>query len=257
MESPKKVVGYMSCNVCNKNTDIERISDGYICTECLEKLPNCVKANKKMLPVDTAKRLITNAVYNVPFSVFKNKCGELGFGQDIVYLAGYCVPISNILDIHSFYYPIDKLAANDYCSRVAITLTLKDPQIEITEEIGRFFTEKKGGKLQRAKEVSFMVDLIWNRTKTATSQSNHSNTYGNYKEQNSYSSQQKAASFDKNKELALATFMLEEPFTEKELKLQRNRLLKVFHPDEASGMSSEYATKINNAYDILKKYCTN
>ena len=74
----------MSCNVCNKNIDIERIDDGYICTECLEKLPNCVKANKKMLSVDTAKRLITNAVYNVPFSVFKNKCGELGFGQDIV-----------------------------------------------------------------------------------------------------------------------------------------------------------------------------
>ena len=52
---------------------------------------------------------------------------------------------------------------------------------------------------------------------------------------------------------ALALFMLEESFTEAELKAQRARLMKVFHPDNANVEDHSYAQKINDAYIVLQK----
>lgn len=52
---------------------------------------------------------------------------------------------------------------------------------------------------------------------------------------------------------ALNLFMLDEGYTMDELKKQRNRLLKSFHPDESSEETKKYAQKINSAYEILKR----
>lgn len=38
------------------------------------------------------------------------------------------------------------------------------------------------------------------------------------------------------------------------LKAQRNRLIKIFHPDATSDSDTKYAQKINSAYEILKEY---
>ena len=46
--------------------------------------------------------------------------------------------------------------------------------------------------------------------------------------------------------------MLDEGYTLDELKKQRNRLLKSFHPDEGSEETKKYAQKINSAYELLK-----
>lgn len=53
-------------------------------------------------------------------------------------------------------------------------------------------------------------------------------------------------------------FMLPEDFTMKELKAQRNRYLKVYHPDENTEKTdlSGYTQKINKAYRLLKDSCT-
>lgn len=52
---------------------------------------------------------------------------------------------------------------------------------------------------------------------------------------------------------ARALFMLEESFTEAELKSQRARLMKVFHPDNDNVDDHSYAQKINDAYLVLQK----
>lgn len=46
--------------------------------------------------------------------------------------------------------------------------------------------------------------------------------------------------------------MLEEGYTLDELKKQRNRLMKTFHPDEDDAEMTRYAQKINNAFSLLK-----
>lgn len=53
---------------------------------------------------------------------------------------------------------------------------------------------------------------------------------------------------------AKAAFMLEDGYTEKELKTQRNRLLKTFHPDEGETDVSSYTQNINKYYKILMKH---
>lgn len=50
---------------------------------------------------------------------------------------------------------------------------------------------------------------------------------------------------------AKAAFMLEDGYTEKELKAQRNRLLKAFHPDEGDAGTTLYAQNVNRYYEIL------
>ncbi len=56
---------------------------------------------------------------------------------------------------------------------------------------------------------------------------------------------------------ALALYMLSEPFTKAELKKQRNRLLKSFHPDEGDSQTMVYAQKINKGYETLLQYAKN
>lgn len=56
---------------------------------------------------------------------------------------------------------------------------------------------------------------------------------------------------------ALALYMLTEPFTKAELKKQRNRLLKSFHPDEGDSQTMVYAQKINKGYETLLQYAKN
>lgn len=55
---------------------------------------------------------------------------------------------------------------------------------------------------------------------------------------------------------AMALFMLDdlENITLEKVKMQRNRLIKTFHPDKGSADDTNYAQKINNAYEVLKSY---
>lgn len=55
---------------------------------------------------------------------------------------------------------------------------------------------------------------------------------------------------------AMALFMIDDlsAVTPDDLKEQRNRLIKTFHPDKATTDDTKYAQKINSAYDVLKKH---
>ena len=55
-------------------------------------------------------------------------------------------------------------------------------------------------------------------------------------------------------EKALEFYKLQMPFTEKELKERRRQFMKTAHPD--AGGSNEEAEKINEYYEILKKYAS-
>ena len=61
-------------------------------------------------------------------------------------------------------------------------------------------------------------------------------------------------SIDMNEyERAKCLFMLDDKYTLDELKTQRNRLLKAFHPDNTRDSSDKYIDKINRSYEILKR----
>lgn len=97
-----------------------------------------------------------------------------------------------------------------------------------------------------------------------TGQSSGTYTYQNYSEQNqeynksdeSQTNYQTSGNSSSDYYAALNLFMLDEGYTMDELKKQRNRFLKSFHPDEASEETKKYAQKINSAYEILKRNVT-
>ena len=53
---------------------------------------------------------------------------------------------------------------------------------------------------------------------------------------------------------AMALFMFDDlkDVTISKLKLQRNRLMQTFHPDHGNAEDTQYAQKINNAYEVIK-----
>lgn len=55
---------------------------------------------------------------------------------------------------------------------------------------------------------------------------------------------------------AMSLFMIDDlnVITLSELKAQRNRLIKTFHPDKATDTDAKYAQKINAAYEMLKAH---
>ena len=55
---------------------------------------------------------------------------------------------------------------------------------------------------------------------------------------------------------AMSLFMIDDlsVITLSELKAQRNRLIKTFHPDKATDADAKYAQKINAAYETLKAH---
>ena len=56
-------------------------------------------------------------------------------------------------------------------------------------------------------------------------------------------------------EKAKVLFMLDdrEDLTLEEVKKQRNRLIRMYHPDTGSVEDTQYAQKINSAYEVLKR----
>ena len=65
------------------------------------------------------------------------------------------------------------------------------------------------------------------------------------------------AKTDNELQQAMSLFMIDDltTITLSNLKEQRNRLIKTFHPDKATDNDTKYAQKINAAYDVLKQYC--
>lgn len=253
----------MSCNICGNNNETIMLKNGTICKECFDKLPRCTRDYKDKLTVEIAKELIDNGNYKIPLvAFFNNRSGELGACENLLYLAGYRIPVKNIQNIYSLILPIEKISERYYKARIGIMVTLKKPHVKLTEEIGTYEVEKEDGdwKFRLPEKLRSIIYLNAKKTQENSSQGNQSNTNNdyNYNRQNgSGSSQRRSSNAEQDKALAMATLcIINEPFTEKELKANRNRLLKAFHPDEDAGISAEYAAKINNAYELLKQYCT-
>ena len=114
--------------------------------------------------------------------------------------------------------------------------------------------EAKRAEKERKKQEQYAKGYQKQQAKRAGSQQNGEQQ--DYGYEDSYTGQQYQSgnyqSADTAYVSALSLFMLEEGYTMDELKKQRNRLMKSFHPDEDDAETVRYAQKINCAYEILK-----
>lgn len=114
--------------------------------------------------------------------------------------------------------------------------------------------EAKKAEKERKKQEQYAKGYQNQQAKRAGSQQNGEQQYYGYED--SYTGQQRQSgnyqSADTAYTSALSLFMLEEGYTLDELRKQRNRLMKSFHPDEDDAETVRYAQKINCAYEVLK-----
>lgn len=114
--------------------------------------------------------------------------------------------------------------------------------------------EAKKAEKERQKQEQYEKGYQSQRAKRTGNQQNTEQQYYGYEDSHTGQQNQsgKYHSMDADYTSALSLFMLEEGYTLDDLKKQRNRLMKSFHPDEKDAETARYAQKINSAYVVLK-----
>lgn len=114
--------------------------------------------------------------------------------------------------------------------------------------------EAKKAEKERKKQEQYEKGYQSQQAKRTGNQQNTEQQYYGYEDSPTGQQNQsgKYHSMDTDYASALSLFMLEEGYTLDDLKKQRNRLMKSFHPDEKDAETARYAQKINSAYVVLK-----
>lgn len=274
------------CELCNKRIlpmiTANKMKKNNICRECYETLPILVQNNISAYTTDALNKIkaYINKTHDKMIQEFKatDFIGYIYLDRHHGYLA-YCDPRKikrgklpkNCYDIFDCNYieECSIITHTPYMKRdsgveylamdVDFQCIIKEPEIRfgclmgegvpcevlsyMTEEI----TYKEHRQLKSLREnLYFLVRNNEINRQKSNSGSNSSSTVANSNSKDTAYLQ------------ATALFMLDNSFTKSDLKRQRNRLMKAFHPDttENDEELEAYAQKINSAYELLLDYCT-
>lgn len=125
---------------------------------------------------------------------------------------------------------------------------------EVRKQENKSRQEAKKVEKERKKQEQYEKGYQSQQVKRTGNQQNTEQQYYGYEDSHTGQQNQsgKYHSMDADYASALSLFMLEEGYTLDDLKKQRNRLMKSFHPDEKDAETARYAQKINSAYVVLK-----
>ncbi|MBO4847065.1 MAG: J domain-containing protein [Lachnospiraceae bacterium] len=256
-----------TCIVCKKLAigSPYRCSDGVICKDCSQLMPSSTLRSLKMEPASTVKRLIDITRSNIPRyrKIFdetshfgnihideRNGLIALCSNREIKdgKLKSSCKNIFSVLNVQDCNFNIKTESSSENAVKVSIhfILVLAEPNITIKEQIGHAtcnahrvdyehisYSEPSALTLFRSIFVG-MLRQTWEKY--------------DYMQSHNFISPQAV-----ELTLSRALFMVDEQYTLNEIKRQRNRLIKAFHPDSNKDIdATKYTEKINNAYKILK-----
>ena len=169
-------------------------------------------------------------------------------------ILGIAFTISNGLQViimHIYYgLSVGYMYANAW--RKGISRTELEGRLAAIRTEKEMLREQAKEKKRQKKEEAFQkgFEYQWNKSKdNSTYNKTDDNRDEKRRQQDNYKTDMKNDEFNN----ALALFMLSPDYTLDEIKKQRKRLLKSFHPDEGDPESNQYAQRINCAYDILYK----
>ena len=278
------------CELCNKKMFITAnkiMKRNHICRECYDTLPILVQNNISAYSADDLKKIkdYINKTHEKMIQNFTatDSIGYIYLDRHHGYLA-YCDPKrvkfrknkppklpKNCYDIFDCNYiqEYSIITHTPYMKRecgveylamdVDFQCIIKEPDVRfrclmgegVPCEVKSYFTDeivyKEHRDLRAFREnLEYLVQNNEINRKKSNTGSASSSTGTN------------ANSTDTAYLQATALFMLDKGFTKCDLKRQRNRLMKAFHPD-TTGNNEEmeaYAQKINSAYELLLNYCT-
>lgn len=268
----------VSCENCSNRTHIlsrKKLTDGkYICSKCLNKLPYYLRGHnftfetfQEALELIEFNRVLygkdfkeTRSYYSIHIDTqnYLFYLSDKIFGNPIDETTLF-LRFQDIDEFDLIFSPdtykegtfADKIKGN-----VLMRLRMNDPEFYYEETVAYGVYAKVKKNLFSSKttisEPSDLTDFLtfFNAARMAAPGADEEED--TYYEDNDSEYEQAAVELAQAK----ALFMIDDlsKITIDELKAQRNRLMKTFHPDASASTDTKYAQKINDAFEILKQF---
>ena len=264
----------IKCSVCGKKTNLlsrMKLKDGsYLCGDCVSKIPPHMRDSvRKNYDLEEYNALLdyiqysnetlrpvfhgTHSYYSIHIDT-ENKLFYFGYGIDANTVFFHFKNLEDFnLVFHAEEYK-EGLLGDKVKGELLMTIKVQYPYFyyeEILDHSAKAKAKKKllSSSVEYDNPTGMDEFLLYFTTAWRTSRE-EAHAQSQYNECTS----ETAAPGELQQ--AMALFMLDslESVTLDDIKVQRNRLIKAFHPDKGSAADTAYAQKINNAYEVLKKH---
>lgn len=258
----------MNCCICNKEINIlnsKKSNNNHICNECYNHLPQLIKEKiNNYMPYELNSYIEYDKLYhNDLIDIFTKTCsfgevildehhGLIAFCKNIKNdkLPDTCHDIYKVLEIEDFDLAMKNpsIYHNSVIADIEMSIVFHNPDIKITKVVKHHekceaIRTNKGYDYSIPPILSIFLGMIDKaRERAYKKECNNLYEFFDLKNRKEY-------------ELAKATLMVDDYYDEQILKEQRNKLLKIYHPDENidESICLKYSQKINEAYKVLKK----
>lgn len=260
------------CAICGKKTSLLtrlKLTDGnYVCSECQTKLPSymydsvsnhyTLEDYKSFLEYSHYSSTVLRPMfhetqhYHTLHIDTENHLFYIGYGIDDDTLILHFHNIDDFDLLFSAEKFKEGIIGDKVQGKVLFKIKMQQPYFyheKILDYAAKAKAEKKffGNKVEYENPKGMDDFLLYFHAALASCQ-----------DENYYEDEPTVGTSPCSDELhqAMTLFMIDDlnDITLSDLKEQRNRLMKTFHPDKASDDDTKYAQKINSAYDILNQY---
>lgn len=259
------------CEKCGKKTRVMsriKLKDNkYICSDCFEGIPDYLLKNFNDYTYDDYKRILEYLEYSN--RELKDKFNEdlsyktmhVDTTNGLFYIDEYrktklILKLENVIDFDIIFsaetYKDGALSDKVY-GKILMRIQMSQPEFYFEDILEKDVKVKaKKAFFKSTIEYQSPADMEeFSNTFKALCQMFYEKANSEY-EDNTYQNN----NIKDELQQAMTLFMLDtlDGITIEDIKKQRNRLIKTFHPDAGNTNDNKYATKINNAYDILIEY---
>lgn len=271
----------MKCSYCKEEKNrVIKTGDKMLCSDCLSKFPRCMRDHINDFYLETLRRIDQTNVFrslkhhNVESEIIS--FGEAALTNYYLKFSDVLIPLNRIASVSVFFRPaatqnkslLRSISRKHVYGYVSMKITTTFPSMELQDVVGETVAVEKspnhyklndecliiGRKLrdiinEREENERQNIELVNARKKEQQAV----NMYLRERERAEYAEKRLRETITReNSELydAMILYMLEKPYTQEDIKIQRKRLMKSFHPD-GNNISDIYAKKINDAYNVL------
>ena len=275
----------MFCIGCKKETGngirVGKLKYGYICRDCLERLPVSVRHKTAHLSLGQVSRLLEicsrQELPALEDSIYFTRTKRFVLCADSIFVNGVRIGFQDIRRVYLVYHPLEDCGSNmarvqaSLCIRVkglcmileedieapiamAYTIDRKTIQFHYSDGFTEYIQKLNEALAESVTLDALLEEINLERKKKKREEQENARREGNTRGARGHrQSAGKAGTGVSPLEKAMAMFCVQMPYAEADIKKTRNKLLKKYHPDEAGG-SAEACIQVMEAFELLKKY---
>lgn len=250
------------CDELHPEDGMMQCKDGYVCHDCLEKVPFCTREELDMLTGEQVK--IVMGMFHKSTSPVWLREGWLGLSDHSIHFGDLEIELSKIKEVKPDFIPFER-RGDKIAVRYVFSMTTKSPVVEFRQELYDHLIEADYEYDEKECEFSFWytgntyMRHIFNIINTAAQGncdlSEERKSYENYKRRHKNEKTTVDFTYAEKEAMAVLELKADAGFSEEDLKKHYRTLMKLHHPDsnDNSEESKEKTQQIKEAYELLKK----